>query len=172
MLTQPQKVAVIDFFVSEFPTVKVDELSKAVKLVLSEKLETSRDIAYISKQSVGWWGTILSAWIKYRRQMKQRPEPIDFNKPQIEQFTGVEGKNHSYYELLDKWYQHHGEMPTYGWPYKSARAYAESNQILNVEIDDRNEVYEIARAYKKGVKVEQHHLDYAVMSIHFKRKYA
>ena len=170
-LTQVQKVSVIDFLISEFGTIPVEELGKAVKMVLAEKLETSKDVAYIPKQSVGWWGTILSAWQKYRREIKKRPEPIDLSKPMIEQFTGTEGKNDRYYQLLDDWYKKNGEMPEYGWPYKYARAHAESEGILNVEADDRDEVYQIARDYKKGKKVEQNHLDYAVMSIHFKRKY-
>ena len=42
---------------------------------------------------------------------------------------------------------------------------------MKVTKEDRDEVYQIAREYKKGSKVEQNHLDYAVMSIHFKRKY-
>lgn len=170
-LTQMQKMSVIDFLISEFGGIPVEEMGKAVKMVLAEKLETSKDVAYISKQSVGWWGTILSAWQKYRREIKKRPEPIDLSKPMIEQFTGKEGKNDRYYQLLDDWYKQHGEMPTYGWPYKYARAHADEVQILKVTKDDRDEVYQIAREYKKGAKVEQNHLDYAVMSIHFKRKY-
>mgnify|MGYP003635244633 CR=1 FL=1 len=173
LLTQVQKVSVIDFLVSEFGMIPTSELGKAVKMVLAEKLETSKDIAYISKQSVGWWGTILSAWQKHRRELNKRPEPIDMTKPLIEQFTGVDGKDHSYYQLLDNWYGMHGEMPEYGWPYKYARAHAEREGVLNVESDDRDEVFQIAREYRKNKKgkVEQNHLDYGVMSIHFKRKY-
>ena len=181
-LTQVQKVSVIDFLISEFGTIPTEELGKAVKMVLAEKLETSKDVAYISKQSVGWWGTILSAWQKHRRELKKRPEPIDFNRPMIEKFTGVDGKNHSYYQLLDNWFSINGRMPEYGWPYKYARAYATDQGTLNVTPEDKAEVHEIARAYlsrlpsltSKGSqkhKLEQHHLDYAVMAIHFKRKY-
>ncbi len=181
-LTQVQKVSVIDFLISEFGTIPTEELGKAVKMVLAEKLETSKDVAYISKQSVGWWGTILSAWVKHRRELNKRPEPIDFNRPMIEKFTGVDGKNHSYYQLLDNWFRINLRMPEYGWPYKYARAYATDQGTLNVTPEDKDEVHEIARAYlsrlpsltSKGNqkhKLEQHHLDYAVMAIHFKRKY-
>jgi hypothetical protein len=183
VLTKVQKVSVIDFLISEFGSVPVDELGKAVKMVLAEKLETSKDISYISKQSVGWWGTILSAWVKHRRELRKRPEPVDFTKPRLEQFTGVQGKDRVYYEKLDEWYQKYGRMPEYGWPYGFARAHAESEGILNVHKEDKNEVHSLAFDYLKTLpvkivggrsekkRVEQKHLDYAVMTIHFKRKY-
>jgi hypothetical protein len=40
-----QKVSVIDFLISEFGTISTEELGKAVKMVLAEKLETSKDVA-------------------------------------------------------------------------------------------------------------------------------
>ena len=42
-LTQVQKVSVIDFLISEFGTISTEELGKAVKMVLAEKLETSKE---------------------------------------------------------------------------------------------------------------------------------
>jgi|TARA_R100000084_G_scaffold108834_1_gene72747 hypothetical protein len=178
-LTQVQKVSVIDFLISEFGSVPVEELGKAVKMVLAEKLETSKDVAYISKQSVGWWGTILSAWVKHKRTIKARPEPVDLSKPRLEQFTGVDGKDRVYYEKLEEWYREHGCLPEYGWPYNFARRYATDQGILQVTAKDEEEVKAIARTYLRGLPsmarttqkrvLEQKHLDYAVMAIHFKR---
>jgi len=174
VLTKVQKVAVIDFLISEFKTVQVDELSTAVKLVLAEKLETTRDIAYITKQSVGWWGTILSAWTKHKREMRKRPDPIDLTKPQLTQYTGVDGKDREYYEQLVKWYKLNG-MPDYGWAYNKARKYAENNGLLLVKPSDKDAVWEVAREYfrtkrrERNEKIGQPHLDYAVMFLHLKR---
>ena len=90
LLSQAQKVSVIDFLISEFPNVEVSELGKSVKLVLAEKITPARDVAYISKQSVGWWGTILSAYVKHRREERTRPKMANPDTLRLEAYKDRE----------------------------------------------------------------------------------
>jgi len=174
LLTQVQKVSVIDFLISEFPNIEVAELSKAVKLILAEKLTPARDVAYITKQSVGWWGTNLSAYIQYRRDERSRPK---IPNPEALRLEEYKDRERDLYEGLLEWVEEHGAFPEYGWDYNAARKYAKEQGILNVSKKDRAEVWEIAEAYHKSnkslfdrkKKLSKSHLDYAVMKIHINR---
>lgn len=174
LLTQVQKVSVIDFLISEFPNMEVAELSKAVKLILAEKLTPARDVAYITKQSVGWWGTILSAYVQYRRDERRRPKIANSEALMLEEYKDRE---RDLYEGLIEWVEEHGAFPEYGWDYHAARKYAKEQGILNVSKKDRAEVWAIAESYHNSnnslfgrkKKLSKSHLDYAVMRIHVNR---
>lgn len=174
VLTQVQKVSVIDFLISEFPSIEVSELGKAVKLILAEKITPSRDIAYITKQSVGWWGTILSAYIQYRRDERSRPK---MSNPDILRLEEYKDREKDLYEGLLEYVEKHGALPEYGWDYHAARKYAKEQGILNVSKKDRAEVHQIAvvyhnsnkELYDRKKKLSKSHFDYAVMKLHCNR---
>lgn len=175
LLTKIQKVSVIDFLISEFSNIDVDELGTAVKMVLAERLTTSKDISYITKQSVGWWGTILSAYQKYKREKRSAPPSFDPNVKQLQERNQSQIDKEFYDGLID-WYARTGSFPELGWNYTAARRHAKAKGILNVTKKDKDLVHRIARGYSNSCwkfdsvrELSQSHYDYAVMRIHITR---
>jgi len=175
VLNQVQKVSVIDFLISEFGNLGIDDLGKAVKMVLAERLTTAKDVSYITKQSVGWWGTILSAYQKHQREKRSAPPPYDPNQKQLaERNQSLVDKE--FYEGLLDWYGRTGRFPELGWNYTAARRYAKNKGILNVTKGDKEEVMSLAKdyfqscwSYERKKKMNQSHIDYGVMRLHVER---
>jgi hypothetical protein len=180
-LSTTQKLILIDFLKSEFRTIQPSELIDAVKGVMSGRIEPTKDVTKIQRMSTGWFGAILNAYKKKRQELNARPEPVRMDRPQIETFTGIDGKEKGYYEGLKKWYLENGGLPPYGWAYAHARKYVQDRGELLVKKEDQNKVNKLASDYVKSLpaiykagkvvrrKVEQIHLDRAVMQLHLAR---
>lgn len=185
-LGEPEKLVLIDFFKSEFRTVRPDEFLEAVKGVISGRIETARDISRIQRLSSGWWGAILQGYRAYRRNQNRLNDPItpeSLSVERISQFTGIDGKERGYYETLEKWYLEHGNtLPPFGWAYGHARKWLKDNGLL-VKAEDKAEVERLAIEHMKSLptilksgrmvkrKLEQIYLDRAVCELHLKRKF-
>ena len=184
-LETPQKVILIDFFKSEFKTIRADELLEAVKGAISGRIEPPKDISKIQRLSTGWFGSILQGYKKKRQELNARPEPVlpDHKGPILSQFTGVDGKERAYFERLEAWYlKHSNTLPPFGWAYGHARKYLHENGKLLVTAKDKDEVNRLALEHLRTLpaifkggksvkrKVEQTHLDRAVMQLHLKRQ--
>jgi len=186
-LETAQKIVLIDFFKKEFKTVTPLELIEAVRGSYSGRIEPTRDIMKIQRLSTGWWGAVLQGYKKKRQELRARPEPVQpdhQSAPILSQFTGIDGKERAYYEGLERWYLENGnKLPPYGWAYSHARKYAQDKGELLVTHEDEREVKSMAVEYLRTLptlfqggktvkrKVEQSHLDRAVMQVHLKRKF-
>ena len=179
-LEPEQKIAVVDFLKSEFGILKVEDLGAAVKAVFSNRIEPSQDISRISKQSVAWFGAILSAYKKHISAENRRNEmikPEDFNQPVLQMNNSNEGHNQHLYESLESIYLNSGKLPI-AWAWKQARKHASANGILKVYARDESECMEIARSYLSdkmfgvsgnNTKITDLEKNKAILQLHFSR---
>ena len=182
-LTAPQKMVLIDFFKSEFKTVRPDELLEAVKGVISGRIDTPRDVTKIQRLSAGWFGSILQGYKKHRQAERMRNAPIELDD-RVRLLSGLRGKpgrGAEYYKLLEKWYRDFGGLPKYGWAWKECIDYLkETDQLLTTDAD-QNTIRNNAKAYctqkpdRKGVsysdksEVSANDLEREEMRLHLKR---
>ncbi len=182
-LTAPQKMVLIDFFKSEFKTVRPDELLEAVKGAISGRIEPPKDITKIQRLSAGWFGSILQGYKKHRQaeRMRNAPIEIDDRVRLLSDMRGKPGRGAEYYKLLEKWYKDFGGLPKYGWAWKECLDYLkETDQLLTTNAD-QNTIRNNAKAYctqkpdRKGVsysdksEVSANDLERETMRLHLKR---
>lgn len=182
-LTAPEKMVFADFMLSEFKTVRADELLDAVKGVISGRIQTPTDVTRIKKLSSGWWGSVLRGYKIYRSEEARRNPAIEMDDNKRLQIgaVGVPGKDQEYYERLAKWFFDFGGMPSYGWAYKKALSHARTLSDYNVKKSDEKLIMERARIYcskKQGTKgltfsekskVTENDIDREVLRLHFER---
>jgi hypothetical protein len=182
-LTAPEKMVFADFMLSEFKTVRADELLDAVKGVISGRIQTPTDVTRIKKLSSGWWGSVLRGYKVYRSEEARRNPAIEMDDRKRLEINsgGVDGKDAEYYRLLKKWYFEHGQIPPYGWAWKQARNHAKTLPNYAIKKSDEALIMERARIYcskKQGTKgltfsekskVTENDIDREVLRLHFER---
>ena len=158
-LTAAQKMVLIDFFKSEFKTIRPDELLEAVKGAISGRIEPPKDIAKIQRLSAGWFGSILQGFKKHRQAERVRNPAIEVDDRVrlLDGLGGKPGRGSEYYSLLLKWYKDFGGMPKYGWAWKECLDYLKETDQLLTTPADLSEIRQKAKQYctqkpdKKGV---------------------